>query len=198
MKTERAFFEHLANVGQADWTVKLQPHMAPGQMDLASYTARVYLVDTSTGWTVAGALQPSGFAAVTRAQKDAGLTPDQVNDIAGQAISRLGRDQPGADAPEVAQAIQLTAAALAGTQTFKTVEPTGLDGHWIYIGYRMLDASTICRPGFFRTGAPGFADPNAITHYVRQVLAHDLGSAKSMTGQMLKRAGGAILAPQYK
>jgi hypothetical protein len=198
MKTERAFFERLANLGQADWTVKLQPHMVPGQMDLASYTARVYLVDTSTGWTAAGALQPSGFAAVARAQKDAGLTPDQVNDLAGQTISRLGRDQPGADAPEVAQAIQLTAAALAGTQTFKTVQPTGLDGHWIYIGYRMLDASTICRPGFFRTGAPGFADPDAITQFVRQVVAHDLGNAKSVTGQMLKRAGGAILAPQFK
>lgn len=198
MKTERAFFERLANLGQADWTVKLQPHMVPGQMDLASYTARVYLVDTSTGWTAAGALQPSGFAAVARAQKDAGLTPDQVNDLAGQTISRLGRDQPGADAPEVAQAIQLTAAALAGTQTFKTVQPTGLDGHWIYIGYRMLDASTICRPGFFRTGAPGFANPDAITQFVRQVVAHDLGNAKSVTGQMLKRAGGAILAPQFK
>ena len=198
MKTEHAFFEGLANLGQSDWTVKLQPHMVPGQMDLASYTARVYLVDTSTGWTAAGALQPSGFATVAKAQRDAGLSLDQVMDMAGQAISRLGRDQPGADAPEVAQAIQLTAAALAGTQTFKTVQPTGLDGHWIYIGYRMLDASTICRPGFFRTGEPGFADPAAITHYVRQVVAHDRGNPKSVTGQMLKRAGGSLLAQQYK
>ena len=47
-------------------------------------------------------------------------------------------------------------------------------------------------------GAPGFADPAAITHYVRQVVAHDLGNTKSVTGQMLKRAGGSILAPLYK
>lgn len=198
MKKEHAFFESLANLGQGDWAVKLQPHMVPGQMDLTSYTARVYLVDTSTGWAAAGALQPSGFAAVVKAQRNAGLSLDQVMDMAGQAITQLGREQPGADAPEVAQAIQLTAAALAGTQTFKTVKPSGLDGHWLYIGYRMLDASTICRPGFFRTGEPGFADPAAITHYVRQVVAHDLGNTKSVTGQMLKRAGGAILAPQYK
>lgn len=198
MKTEHGFFERLANFGQGDWTVKLQPHMVPGQMDLASYTARVYLVDTSTGWTAAGGLQPSGFTGLVKAQRDAGLSLNLVMNMAGQAISRLGREQPGADAPEVAQAIQLAAAALAGTQTFKTVQPSGLDGHWLYIGYRMLDASTICRPGFFRTGAPGFAEPAAITHYVRQVVAHDLGNTKSVTGQMLKRAGGSILAPQYK
>ena len=198
MKTEHTFFERLANLGQGNWTVKLQPHMVPGQMDLASYTTRVYLIDTSTGWTAAGALQPSGFAGVVKAQRDAGLSLDLVMDMAGQAISRLGKDQPGADAPEVAQAIQLTAAALASTQTFKTVQPSGLDGHWIYMAYRMLDASTVCRPGFFRTGVPGFAEPAAITHYVRQVVAHDLGSPKSVTGLMLKRAGGSILAPQFK
>ena len=78
MKTEHAFFERLANLGQGDWTVKLQPHMVPGQMDLASYTARVYLVDTSTGWTAAGALQPSGFAG-------------RHADIQDGAADRLGR-----------------------------------------------------------------------------------------------------------
>lgn len=198
MKTERAFFERLAKLGQGDWTVKLQPHMVPGQMDLASYTARVYLVDTSTGWTAAGALQPSGFAAAAKAHRDAGFSSDLVLDLAGQTITRLGRDLPEADAPEVAQALQLAAAALASTQTFKTVQPSGLAGHWVYMAYRMQDASTVCRPGFFRTDAPGFAPPAAITHYVRQVAALDLASPKSVTGQMLKRAGGAIIAPQYK
>jgi hypothetical protein len=62
----------------------------------------------------------------------------------------------------------------------------------------MHDASTICRPGFFRTGAPGFVAPEGLEHYVRQVVAHDLASTKSSVGQMLKRAGGAIISPEFK
>ena len=42
------------------------------------------------------------------------------------------------------------------------------------------------------------AEPAAITHYVRQVMAHDLASPQSSVGQMLKRAGGAIIAPEFK
>ena len=49
MKKEQAFFEQMAGTALPGWDVKLQPHMTPGQMDLASYTARIYLVDTSTG-----------------------------------------------------------------------------------------------------------------------------------------------------
>ena len=198
MKKERAFFEQLAGAALPGWDVKLQPNMTPGQMDLASYTARIYLVDTSTGWTAAGALQPSGFAAVVKAQRNAGLSLDQVMDMAGQAVTQLGRDQPAPGSPDIGKGIELVAAALTGTQTFKTVQASGLEGHWVYIGYRMHDASTICRPGFFRTGAPGFVDPGALTHYVRQVMAHDLASPQSSVGQMLKRAGGAIIAAELK
>jgi hypothetical protein len=196
MKKERAFFEQLASTALPGWDMKLQPHMTPGQMDLASYTARIYLVDTSTGWTAAGALQPSGFAGL-RAHFDA-LRLGNVTDLAGQAVTQLGRDQPAPGSPEIGKAIELVAAALTGTQTFKTVQASGLDGHWIYIGYRMLDASTICRPGFFRTGAPGFVAPEGLAHYVRQVMARDLASTQSAVGQMLRRAGGAIISPEFK
>jgi hypothetical protein len=198
MKKEQAFFEQMAGTALPGWDVKLQPHMTPGQMDLASYTARIYLVDTSTGWTAAGALQPSGFAGL-RAHFDAlRLGIDTVTDMAGQALNQLGRDQRAPGSPDIGKAIELVAAALTETQTFKTVQASGLDGHWVYIGYRMHDASTICRPGFFRTGAPGFVAPEGLAHYVRQVMAHDLASPKSSVGQMLKRAGGAIISPEFK
>jgi len=198
MKKERAFFEQLASDALPGWDVKLQPNMTPGQMDLASYTTRIYLVDTSTGWTAAGALQPSGFAGLRAHFEALRLDIGTVTDMAGQAVSQLGRDQPAPGSPDIGKGIELVAAALTGTQTFKTVQASGLDGHWVYIGYRMHDASTICRPGFFRTGAPGFVDPGALTHYVRQVMAHDLTSPTSSVGQMLKRAGGAIIAPEFK
>ena len=198
MKKERAFFEQLAGAALPGWDVKLQANMAPGHMDLASYTARIYLVDTSTGWTAAGTLQPSGFAGLRAHFAALRLDIGTVTDMAGQAVSQLGRDQPAPGSPDIGKGIELVTAALTETQTFKTVQASGLDGHWVYIGYRLHDASTICRPGFFRTGAPGFVDPGALTHYVRQVVAHDLGNTNSVTGQMLKRAGGSILAALYK
>ena len=198
MNQEKAFFETVVSATLPGWDVKLQPHMTPGQMDLASYTARIYLVDTSTGWSAAGALQPSGFAGL-RAHFDAlRLDIGTVTDMAGQAVTQLGRDQPAPGSSEIGKAIELVAAALTGTQTLKIVQASGLDGHWFYIGYRMQDSSTICRPGFFRTGAPGFVVPAALTHYVRQVMAHDMASPTSSVGQMLKRAGGAIIAPEFK
>jgi hypothetical protein len=198
MKKEQAFFEQMAGTALPGWDVKLQPHMTPGQMDLASYTARIYLVDTSTGWTAAGALQPSGFAGLRAHFAALRLGIDKVTDMAGQALNQLGRDQPEPGSPDIGKSIELVAAALTETQTFKTVQASGLDGHWVYIGYRMHDASTICRPGFFRTGAPGFVAPEGLEHYVRQVVAHDLASTKSSVGQMLKRAGGAIISPEFK
>ena len=198
MKKEQAFFEQMAGTALPGWDVKLQPHMTPGQMDLASYTARIYLVDTSTGWTAAGALQPSGFAGLRAHFAALRLGIDKVTDMAGQALNQLGRDQPEPGSPAIGKSIELVAAALTETQTFKTVQASGLDGHWVYIGYRMHDASTICRPGFFRTGAPGFVAPEGLEHYVRQVVAHDLASTQSAVGQMLKRAGGAIISSEFK
>lgn len=198
MKKERAFFEQLAGSTLPGWVVKLEPNMTPGQMDLASYTARIYLVDTSTGWTAAGALQPSGFAGLRTHFAAMGLNTDTVTDMASQAVTQLGRDQPAPGSPDIGKGIELVAAALTGTQTFKTVQASGLDGHWVYIGYRMHDASTICRPGFFRTDTTSFVDPDTLSHYVRQVMAHDLASPQSSVGQMLKRAGGAIIATEFK
>ena len=198
MKKEHAFFEQLAGAALPGWDVKLQPNKTPGQMNLASYTARIYLVDTSTGWTAAGALQPSGFAGLRAHFEARRLDIGTVTDLAGQAVTQLGREQPAPRSPDIGKAIELVAAALTDTQTFKTVQASGLDGHWVYIGYRMLDASTICRPGFFRTSTPGFVAPEALAHYVRQVMAHDLANPQSSVGQMLKRAGGAIIAPEFK
>jgi hypothetical protein len=198
MNNEHSFFEALAGTTLPGWDVKLQAHMQPGQMDLASYSARVYLVATSTGWTAAGAMQPSGFAAIAQSHKDAGLTVERVTDMAGHCLNKLGREQPEANSPDVALGIELIASALTSTQTFEAVKPTGLEGHWVYIGYQMLDSSTICRPGFFRTHEAGFVPPEALTHYVRQVVANDMGNAQSSVGRMIKRAGGAIISPQYK
>lgn len=55
MKHEKTFFEQMTGVLSPGWTVKLQSHLQPGQMDLGRFQVRLYLIDTSNGWTAAGA-----------------------------------------------------------------------------------------------------------------------------------------------
>lgn len=198
MGHEKDFFERLAGTALPGWDIKLQPHMQPGQMDLASYDVHIYVVDTSTGWTGAGAMQASGFAAAARLPADIGLCLRDVTDLAGKSITMLGRDQPAAGAPDLAQCIQLTAAALTGTQTFDQVRAGGdLSGHWVYVAYRMHDASTIARPVFFRSRSTGFLPVDALYQVIRQIVSQDGGSSSSTVGRMLKRAGGPILAGKF-
>lgn len=196
-EVEKRFFETLAGTDAESWTVKLEPHMQPGAMDLAKYTSRLYIVDSSTGWTGAGAITPDGFAVAVEQGRAAGLTGTQLADVLGGLVSRLGREQPTAGDPEISRCLQLMAGALTSTQTFEIAKGRGLDGHFIYVGYRMLDGSTICRPIFFNGGPAGLVAADTITDMVRRVVVHDHKTPDSTVGRMLKRSGGALLAGIY-
>ncbi len=197
MKQEKTFFETMAGALSPGWTVKLQRHLQPGQMDLGRYQVRLYLVDSSNGWTAAAAMAPEGFAEASQNVAAAGLTSTAVLDAAGEAIAQLSRRQAGAGNDELKQGFQLVAAALTSTQTFKAVPPDRRNGHWLYLAYRGHDASTICRPVFFGAPEAGFCSPEVLTQMARQVIAHDLRPGTSVADQ-LRRAGGALIAPGYR
>jgi hypothetical protein len=197
VKQEKSFFETLTGALSPGWAVKLQSHLQPGQMDLGRFQVRLYLVDTSNGWTAAAAMAPEGFEEASRNVATAGLNLTAVLDAAGQAIAQLSRRQAGAGDAELQQGFQLVAAALTGTQTFKAVPPDRRAGHWLYLAYRGHDASTICRPVFFGSQEAGFCSPEVLTQMARQVIAHDLRPGTSVS-DTLKMAGGAIIAPGYR
>ena len=195
MKQEKTFFETMAGVLSPGWTVKLQSHLQPGQMDLGRFQVRRYLVDSSNSWTAATAMAPEGFAEASRNVAAAGLTSTAVLDAAGQTIAQLSRCQASAGDAELQQGFQLVAAALTSTQTFKAVPPDRRNGHWLYLAYRGHDASTICRPVFFGAPEAGFCSPEVLTQMARQVIAHDLRPGTSVADQ-LRKAGGALIAPE--
>ena len=197
MKQEKTFFETLAGALSPGWAVKLQSHLQPGQMDLGRFQVRLYLVDSSNGWTAAAAMAPGGFEEARQNVAAAGLTSTAVLDATGQAIAQLSRRQAGAGDAELQQGFQLVAAALTGTQTFKAVPPDQRNGHWLNLAYRGHDASTICRPVFFGAQEAGFCSPEVLTQMARQVIAHDLRPGTSVS-DTLKKAGGAIIAPEYR
>ena len=64
------------------------------------------------------------------------MTPTALLDTAGQAIAHLSRREAVAGDAELQQGFQLVAAALTGTQTFKTVPAHARAGHWLYLAYR--------------------------------------------------------------
>lgn len=199
MSKEHRFFESCAAAISPDWCVLLNDQMPLGQLDLASRTVRVYLVDTSTGWVTAGAFTPASFGLAADAARSAGLQGDDLADAAGARLGQLGQAAP-VGGTEVDRCLQLVAAALANTWTFQLMkaQSKGPAGHWVYLAYRGHDASITCRPIYFGTHEAGFAPAGALADLVRQVVKQDTQTPASNVAQMLKKAGGAILADAYK
>ena len=97
MKQEKAFFETLTGALSPGWMVKLQSQLQPGRMDLGRYQVRLYLIDTSNGWTAAAAMAPDGFDEARCNVAAAKLTPtavrctDRLPDLQGCAAGSTGR-----------------------------------------------------------------------------------------------------------
>jgi len=82
MKHEKAFFTRLIERLSPGWNVQLQP----GQIDLGRYQARIYLIDTSSGWTAAAAMATESFEEARRSATKAMLSQTKLLDAAGQAL----------------------------------------------------------------------------------------------------------------
>lgn len=160
---------------------------------------RVYVVDTSTEWMAAAAMERTAFEISKSQAKAIGMSPLDVADAAGQSISRLGKIQPTADDPYVVSCIQLTVAAISHTSTFQLVQPKGVDGHWLYLTYRMMDASTVARPVYLNPPAQsGFLSAAMLRAVIQKVVAQDTRQENAVVYQELRHGGGALIAPAFK
>lgn len=196
---EQKFFEALIGFSSPGWNIKLQNHLQPGQMELGSMRVHVYVVDTSTEWMAAAAMEKTAFEVSKSHAKALGMSPLDVADAAGQSISRLGKIQPTADDPYVVSCIQLTVAAISHTSTFQLVQPKGVDGHWLYLTYRMMDASTVARPVYLNPPAQsGFLSAAMLRAVIQKVVTQDTRQENAVVFQELRRGGGALIAPAFK
>jgi hypothetical protein len=197
MTAEQRFFESILAKASPGWDVTLAPHMQPGQMDLASLNVRVYVLDTSSGWTAAGCMAVSAFDQAKALAKSNPLGAAAVCDAAGQMIATLSKADTGGDAPEVVQCLQITTAALTTTKVFELVKPRGLAGHWLYMVYRCLDASVVARPMYFNAAAPGLIDFAELAGMARHIAQQDLANANGSVARAIKKGGGALLASAF-
>lgn len=200
MKNEKAFFE--AAMGQASpgWTLKLAPGLTPGQMDLARFNARIYLVDTSSDWVAAGAAEVQAFDLAAAAAKSAKTSAHELNDALGQGIAALARNgfaDAQAEQGATIKTMQLALAALTHSKTFELVKPRGLAGHWLYLAYRCLDASIVTRPMYFNGNEAGFVTGETLAGITRSLIKQDLANLGGAVAKQLKKGGGAMLASRH-
>lgn len=200
-KNEKSFFENLLNTSSKGWSVAIQDHLQPGNMNLSSLNAYLYAVDTSNAWLCAGAMTGSQFDIAAQSIASAGLTPQSVKDHAGNYIAQLSASQNNQAGVTIEQALSMLAAAMTTTQTFNIVKNAGQDfsGHWVYMIYRAKDLSIVGRPLHFKTQAPGLVDHDQLLGVVKSVVHNDL-YATQMTnvGREVTLGGGPILAPMFE
>lgn len=199
MTHEHRFFESCAAAFSPDWCVKLNDKLAPGTLNLASYTARLYLVDTLNGWTAGGAFAPADFGLVAKAATEAGLDRETVANAAGNLLAEISQAVVQ-DSARVDRCLLLVTAALTATKCFQVVagQGRGLAGHWVYLAYHGRDNTVTCRPIFFNATAPGFITPVALVGLLRHVVLQDTNTPGGAVAQMLRQAGGAVLAPAFR
>lgn len=83
---EQKFFEALIGFSSPGWNIKLQNHLQPGQMDLGSMRVRVYVVDTSTEWMAAAAMERTAFEISKSQAKAIGMSPLDVADADRKSV----------------------------------------------------------------------------------------------------------------
>jgi hypothetical protein len=170
-------------------------------MQLADQTVRLYLVDTSNLWTLAGAAREAdAVAARNHATSTAGASAQLLAGI-GAVLGDCSDRNLGPQCARAQQAASLALLAMSCTSTFSQVKRVTGDyaGHWFYILYRLNDGETVTRPAFIGAKAHGLLASERMIGAVRQIVATDMALDDETTvGRELRRGGGVRLAGELK
>lgn len=197
MKNEKVFWESCNNTRSPGWDAKLSDHLTPGNMNLSDYDVYVYAIDTSTGWIAGGSLKSSEMKSIHLELSKSGLNKKHAQDEAGRLIILHGKSFPSAESAETQACISASVRALTSTQTYNLALPGGLDGHWIYMAYKMRDDSIVTRPVFFKHPSSGFVPPEDLKNVMRKVFIKDTTDENTSVYQQLKASGGIITSSEF-
>lgn len=197
MKQEKSFFERMASQASGGWDIHFSEHLSPGELHLGRFQARLYLVDTSNGWTAAGAMAAQNFEDARQMAMTTGLSQSNLLDMAGHVIAQLSKRRATSSDPDMIPAIQLIAATLTGSKTYQMVPPDQRGGHWASVVYQGKDGSIISRPVYFAGDKPGLCSPEQLEQMTRQVVAHDMRPGTAVY-EAMRKAGGVRLAAELR
>lgn len=196
---ESKFWEQIAAQGNPGWKMAIGPSMEAGEISLSGCDTYLYVVDTKTGWTSAGATQGECLHRAKRTypevMKLTQMTAAALASAAAGMIIHAARTGAAPDSEESIRAINGVAYALVDTKTFDVVQQRtgGVAGHWIYLVYTLRNGDLIGRPMYAMDVTTKFLDPGKLNDIVQQVIAADTGNPASVVGSQLASAGGAVL-----
>lgn len=199
-KNEIKFWEAITGEENPDWTIRFPDGHNPAEGNLSKFTARIYAIDTSSDWISAGAITPDNF----RKSREILMIDKSAQELvihgAAAFVSEVSKMGAVAGDPILDQCLASVVAALSTTKTFETGEAFKLEGHWLYVVYRMQDGKTLTgRPIAIPSPGTSFLDIQALRSLVQNVINYDLSNgSKTSVGSIIQKCGGLILADLYK
>lgn len=202
-RAESTFWQGVvANAGGArvNWGVDLNPGRAPLSID-----AYVYLVDASTLWLTAAAIDPThleellaedGFDASVLGPKRARAAE------CIEAASDAGGGLQGEASPTLTRAFATSLIAIAASPGYAKARQatkqatTHVAGshHWFLILYRLADGGRVAGLGHVVEPEPGMLDLDSVLDCLESIVQMDLGSSRTLVHEAVTRAGGLHLA----
>lgn len=181
---------------RVNWGLDLNPGRAPLSID-----AYVYLVDSSTLWLTAAAIDPThlekllaedGFDPLVQSAKRARAAEciEAASD-AGEALQAL-------TSPALTRAFATSFIAIAASPGYAksrhaTTQVTG-SHHWFLILYRLADGGRVAGLGHVVEPEPGMLDLDSVLDCLESIVQMDLGSSRTLVHEAVTRAGGLHLA----
>lgn len=199
---ETKFWERLLKTTNPDWDVGFAEEVGtPGTVNLAEQRVRIYIVDTSNMWTLAGAT--TELAAVN-AHHRTSANPREASHIVGSIghlltdLSDRGMDRGSVDA---IKAIQCSLIAISTTRTFSEAKRLtgGYSGHWAYLLYRMNDGQALTRPVYVSNDTShAFMETSTLGNVVSKVVALDLyGTRETSISRQVAQGRGVQLHESF-
>lgn len=185
---------------RAIWGLDLHPGRGP-----LSVGAYVYLVDSSTLWLAAAAIDPAHLEKLLAedGHDRAVQTPTRAR-AAGciQAASDAGEVADPESSVKLARAFSTSLAAIAASPAYaksqRVPRTVTAHHHWFLILYRLADGGRVAGLGHVLEPTPGMLDRDSALDCLESIVQMDLGSKRTLVHEAVTAAGGVCLADALK
>ena len=185
---------------RATWGLDLNPGRGPLSVD-----AYVYLVDSSTLWLAAAAIDPAHLEKLLAEDgyDRAVQTPTRARAAECiQAVSDAGEVSEAEPSAEITRAFATSLIAIAASPAYaKSQRVSGQvtgSHHWFLVLYRLADGGRVAGLGHVVEPTPGMLDRVSVLDCLESIVQMDLGSTRTLVHEAVTAAGGVSLADALK
>lgn len=172
--------------------------LAEHASDAAEPSVYIYLLDTSSLWTISTRWETPALAYYEQFAKQERQYRAQWGAMAAEAISEASRTDGDASDPQTIMALQLATIGLYSNRSLQDAGATGpgeTSGHWLALLYRLVDGTETVRYAGFLAPKNKMMDMDTITKHASAVVHADLSVEHSPAYRLIREAGGINLSP---